>query len=198
MDKATGRSRGFGFVDFQDEDGMEAALSMSHEVDGVRVSVSAYTDKQQPPSRGGSRDVSAAAADILNNTLGLVAKQLQAGLTGRGRHEGGRPTAARESPKEQDRLPLRLFVSGLDQSITVDMLQESFGQHGHCECEVVMDKYSGRSRGFGFVQYFNEDDAAAAADSTNFVNGRRVEVSECFGKGSSRGSTSGSIRSSPY
>merc|ERR1719189_1282558 len=84
MDRATGRSRGFGFVDFQDERAMDAALSTSHEVDGVRVSVSAYAEKQGMPQqqqqssrhggRGASLDVSAAAADILNNTVGLVAK----------------------------------------------------------------------------------------------------------------------------
>lgn len=202
MDKQSGRSRGFGFVDFQDEETMEAALSMTHEVDGVKVSISAYADRGQPgpPQRqprqapGGRGEVSAAAANIINSTVEMVAK-LQAGFGGR-QGDGGQPRAM----PEPEAKPSKLFITGLDQHITAEMLSDAFSQYGDCECEVVVDKQSSRSRGFGFVQYFSQGDSTAAAEAADhFVNGRRVEVSECFGAGSSsKTSASRSARSAPY
>jgi len=56
MDKASGRSRGFGFVNFTDEATMEAVLTVPHQVDGVAITCSRYS--KRPPAarcRPGSR-----------------------------------------------------------------------------------------------------------------------------------------------
>ena len=54
----------------------------------------------------------------------------------------------------------RLFVGGLPFSLTNPQLEEMFSQYGTIvNCTIITDKYSGQSKGFGFVEL--EDDAAA-------------------------------------
>ena len=74
-----------------------------------------------------------------------------------------------------------LFVGSLPFSTTDDELKELFAQFGEViRANVVMDRDSGRSRGFGFVE-MTEDDAAATAikqlDGSE-LQGRRITVSE--------------------
>jgi len=52
-DGATGRSRGFGFVNFSDPAVMDLMLTMDHEIDGVKVRVSAYGEHQKDAGGGG-------------------------------------------------------------------------------------------------------------------------------------------------
>jgi len=54
MDGATGRSRGFGFVNFFEDFAYSTVLSMSHEIDGFQVRVAAHngTGKGRPPPGG--------------------------------------------------------------------------------------------------------------------------------------------------
>ncbi len=58
-----------------------------------------------------------------------------------------------------------IFVAGLDFGITSSELQDLFAQHGKVVvAKVVSDKYSGQSRGFGFV------DMESAADAQSCIN----------------------------
>jgi len=46
----------------------------------------------------------------------------------------------------------KLYVGGLPYSVTEEQLQELFSAHGTVEsARVISDKYTGQSRGFGFV-----------------------------------------------
>ena len=59
--------------------------------------------------------------------------------------------------------------------------QETFEAHGKVvSAKVVTDRYTGRSRGFGFVEMENEDEANAAVTALNNseLNGRNIIVSE--------------------
>lgn len=57
-----------------------------------------------------------------------------------------------------------LFVAGLEWSITSEELQEIFSAHGSVEsAKVITDKFTGRSKGFGFV------DMATAEDAENCI-----------------------------
>jgi RNA recognition motif-containing protein len=61
-----------------------------------------------------------------------------------------------------------LFVAGLDFGITNTELQELFAQHGTVKtAKVVTDKYSGQSKGFGFVDMENVNDAQACIKALN-------------------------------
>jgi RNA recognition motif-containing protein len=75
----------------------------------------------------------------------------------------------------------RLYVGNLPYNFTSQDLQQLFGPHGVVRtAEVIMDRVTGRSRGFGFVEM--ESDAASqsaiAALHEKDVGGRRVTVNE--------------------
>jgi len=75
----------------------------------------------------------------------------------------------------------RLFVGNLSFNTTRDQLQQAFGAHGTVlDADVVMDKFSGRSRGFGFVTMETQEGADAAIKSMHGVelDGRELTVNE--------------------
>jgi RNA recognition motif-containing protein len=61
-----------------------------------------------------------------------------------------------------------LYVGNLSWSATADDLLDLFGQYGKvARAQVVIDRETGRSRGFGFVEMENDDEAQRAIDSLN-------------------------------
>mmetsp|Transcript_8152 Transcript_8152/g.14521 ORF Transcript_8152/g.14521 Transcript_8152/m.14521 type:complete len:100 (-) Transcript_8152:276-575(-) len=76
----------------------------------------------------------------------------------------------------------RLFVGNLSWSTTDQSLMRAFqdavGQEQVSDAKVIMDRYSGRSRGFGFVSFVNEDACEKALGMMNgtSVDGREVRV----------------------
>jgi len=73
----------------------------------------------------------------------------------------------------------RLFVGNLSYSVTDSTLQESFGRFGNVvSASVVVDKMSGRSRGFGFVELSSDAEAERAVSEMNGteIDGRPVNV----------------------
>lgn len=75
----------------------------------------------------------------------------------------------------------KMFVGGLPYSVTGERLREAFSVHGTVEsADVVADRFSGQSRGFGFVEMSTEDEAAAAIRAMNDtdLDGRRITVAE--------------------
>jgi RNA recognition motif-containing protein len=60
----------------------------------------------------------------------------------------------------------KLFVGNLAWEVTAQDLRDHFGEHGEIsDAFVATDKMSGRSRGFGFVEFATEEAAAAAKDA---------------------------------
>jgi len=75
----------------------------------------------------------------------------------------------------------KLYVGGLPYSTTQDGLQQGFAAAGNVVSAIVItDKMSGRSKGFGFVEFETEDEAAKAIEMFNGKDfeGRRITVSE--------------------
>jgi cold-inducible RNA-binding protein len=75
----------------------------------------------------------------------------------------------------------KLFVGGVPWATTSDDLSQLFGQYGQVTSAVVItDKMTGRSRGFGFVEFANDADADAAIAGQNEkeFNGRTLVVKE--------------------
>jgi hypothetical protein len=48
---------------------------------------------------------------------------------------------------------LKAYVGGVSWNIDDQALHEAFARFGECEAKIMQDKYTGRSRGFGFVTY---------------------------------------------
>ena len=59
----------------------------------------------------------------------------------------------------------KLYVGNLSYEVTEDELNQLFSQCGQvAEAKIVMDRDSGRSKGFGFVEMINDDEAMHAVD----------------------------------
>ena len=75
----------------------------------------------------------------------------------------------------------KLYIGGLPYSTTEDQLREAFSQAGAVSsAAIIMDRMSGRSKGFGFVEMTNDDDAQKAIDMWNGKDfgGRTLTVNE--------------------
>ncbi|MFH1283093.1 MAG: RNA-binding protein [bacterium] len=84
----------------------------------------------------------------------------------------------------------KLFVGNLPFSITEDNLCSMFKSHGEVSsANLITDKFSGQSRGFGFVEMSSDDEAAAAIEKMNgsSVEGRKIIVNEAKPKGEQSG-----------
>lgn len=75
----------------------------------------------------------------------------------------------------------KLYVGNLSYDTTEDQLRDHFAQFGSVQsARIISDKYSGRSKGFGFVEMESEDGAQKAIDGTNGkdFSGRAIVVNE--------------------
>lgn len=73
----------------------------------------------------------------------------------------------------------RLFVGGLSYSINDDQLRDLFAQYGDIvDVKVITDKFTGRSKGFGFVEMANDEEADKAISELNDkeIDGRKIAV----------------------
>jgi len=79
----------------------------------------------------------------------------------------------------------KLFVGGLSFDTTDDGLREGFARFGEItEAKVITDRDTGRSRGFGFVTYTDEQAAQKAIAELNGTefDGRTIKVNEAEDK----------------
>ncbi len=75
----------------------------------------------------------------------------------------------------------KLYVGNLDYSVTQDQLKEHFAQAGSVvDVAVITDRYSGRGKGFGFVEMATEEEAKKAIEMFNEKDfgGRNIVVNE--------------------
>jgi len=91
----------------------------------------------------------------------------------------------------------KLYVGGLPYSVTDGKLQEMFSEYGSVEsARVIADKFTGQSRGFGFVEMGSGTEAQKAISSLNGTDleGRRLTVNEAKSLGGRHGRTGGHNR----
>eukprot|EP00930_Biecheleria_cincta_P074978 TRINITY_DN62178_c0_g1_i1.p2 TRINITY_DN62178_c0_g1~~TRINITY_DN62178_c0_g1_i1.p2 ORF type:complete len:348 (-),score=59.48 TRINITY_DN62178_c0_g1_i1:49-1065(-) len=157
-DRETGRSRGFGFITFEDPGSANAAIAMpSQSLDGRTVSVKKAV-RDAPPAGAG----------------------MGAGGAGMGSSSGD--TGAQDSSSGEYNA-VKIFVGGLPPSVDYDKLTAYFSKFGTIEDAVVMmDASTQRSRGFGFVTFSNNSavEAVMAVYKTNEIEGKWVEVKRCI------------------
>lgn len=75
----------------------------------------------------------------------------------------------------------RLFIGGLPYATTEDELREMFAKIGPVStCTIIIDKFTGRSKGFGFIEFENDADADKAVKELNGIDmgGRKIVVNE--------------------
>ena len=97
-------------------------------------------------------------------------------------------------------MPTKLYVGNLAYSVTNEDLEALFSQAGKVDsATVVVDKFSGQSRGFGFVEMADSNEAARAIEEFNEteLKGRAIRVNEARpreGGGGPRGGAGGGGR----
>lgn len=75
----------------------------------------------------------------------------------------------------------KLFVGGISWNLTEEQLKEAFSKIGEVEeAKIIIDRVSGRSKGFGFVTMKTVEDAKKAVEEMNGVelDGRAITVNE--------------------
>jgi RNA recognition motif-containing protein len=75
----------------------------------------------------------------------------------------------------------KLYVGSLPYSTTEQQLSELFGQHGSVQsAKVITDRFTGQSRGFGFVEMATDEEAQKAIAALNGaeLGGRTLVVNE--------------------
>lgn len=79
----------------------------------------------------------------------------------------------------------KLFVGSLDYGVTDQQLNDLFSEYGTVEsAKVIVDRETNRSRGFGFVEFSNDEEAKAAMEALNGEEhqGRTLVVNEARAK----------------
>lgn len=74
---------------------------------------------------------------------------------------------------------MNIFVAKLSYQTSEETLKKLFEEFGEVEsAKIIFDKLAGRSKGFGFVEMPNDDEALAAIDKLNdqVVDGRNIVV----------------------
>lgn len=83
---------------------------------------------------------------------------------------------------------MKLFIGSLPYEMSEEELRELFEAHGEVlSVKIIIDRDTGRSKGFGFVEYSSEDDARDAINKLNnsSVKGRNIVVNEAREKSAS-------------
>jgi RNA recognition motif-containing protein len=76
---------------------------------------------------------------------------------------------------------MRLYVGNLNYRATEDELRELFGAYGEvASVAIIMDRETGRSKGFGFVEFTSDEDGRAAIEALDNkeIGGRTLKVNE--------------------
>lgn len=74
---------------------------------------------------------------------------------------------------------MNIYIGNFSYDVTGDDLQAIFGAFGQVEsAKVIRDKFSGESKGFGFVEMPNKAEALAALQGITEIKGRKVTINE--------------------
>ena len=89
---------------------------------------------------------------------------------------------------------MKLYVGNLSFDTSESDLRSAFEAHGTVDSvAVVSDKFTGRSRGFGFIEMNNDEEAKAAMTGMNEkeLDGRKLNVNEARPREDNRGGGGG-------
>ncbi len=76
---------------------------------------------------------------------------------------------------------MNIYVGNLNYNLSEDELREIFEEFGEVNsAKIIIDKYSGRSKGFGFVEMSDDEEAnsAIAALNDKEIQGRNMKVNQ--------------------
>ncbi len=89
---------------------------------------------------------------------------------------------------------MKIYVGNMSYETSEEDLKQSFEAFGKVEsATIIKDKFSGQSKGFGFVEMFSKSEAQSAIDGLNDkeLKGRKLKVNEARPRTESRGGRGG-------
>lgn len=92
---------------------------------------------------------------------------------------------------------MNIFVAKLNYDTSSESLEDLFASFGDVKsCKIIFDRETGRSKGFGFVEMSNDEEAQNAIDQLNELEfeGRTIVVKEAEDRGNNRGGGRGGNR----
>lgn len=168
-DSATGRSRGFGFLTFKDPKTVNTVMVKEHFLDGKIVRSSLFDISPGGQKRLGTFSSSRRTAYWLNQNL-LYGSQID---------------PKRAIPRDEQEKTAKIFVGGVSQEATEEDFEGFFAHFGRVvDATLMMDKDTGRPRGFGFVTF--DSDAAVERCLENQpleILGKQIEVKRAQPRG---------------
>jgi len=96
----------------------------------------------------------------------------------------------RHSTIQQGRMNMRIYVGNLSYEVTEEQLRQEFQAYGEvASVSVMTDKYTGRPKGFGFVEMASKTESEAAISGLNgkMLEDRTIVVNEARPRTDSRG-----------
>ena len=93
----------------------------------------------------------------------------------------------RAIPRDEQEKTSKIFVGGVSQETTDQEFKDYFAQFGRVvDATLMMDKDTGRPRGFGFVTFENEDGVEACLKTSLEIHGKPIEVKKAQPRGNLR------------
>lgn len=89
---------------------------------------------------------------------------------------------------------MKIYVGNMSYDVTEDDLRQALEQFGEVESvTIITDKYSGRSKGFGFAEMASKEEGQSAIDGLNDTDlkGRTLNVNEARPRTENRGGRGG-------
>lgn len=167
-DGASGRSRGFGFLTFRDPRTVNIVMVKEHYLDGKIVRPSISTSTKAPSKRSHPSSGSSHLIKI---------------------------DPKRAIPRDEQEKTSKIFVGGVSQDATEQDFKEYFMQYGRVvDATLMIDKDTGRPRGFGFVTFDNESAVDATLQGDLRILGKPIEVKKAQPRGNMRDEDDGAGR----
>ncbi|KAI9788923.1 MAG: hypothetical protein M1816_006488 [Peltula sp. TS41687] len=161
-DGSTGRSRGFGFLTFKDPKTVNSVMVKEHYLDGKIVRTAVSTSKIHARPREKSKSLSSQVK------LAKIDPK-------------------RAIPRDEQERTSKIFVGGVSQEATEQEFKEFFMQFGRVlDATLMIDKDTGRPRGFGFVTFDSEAAVESALSQPLEIHGKAIEVKKAQPRGNVR------------
>ncbi|KAM3076620.1 hypothetical protein ACMFMG_007425 [Clarireedia jacksonii] len=175
-DGASGRSRGFGFLTFKDARTVNIVMVKEHYLDGKIVRPDLLTQTNSSffsPFKFSSHSSSPSSPCYLARN--------------KSSHAYFKIDPKRAIPRDEQERTSKIFVGGVSQDATEQDFKEYFMQFGRVvDATLMMDKDTGRPRGFGFVTFDSETAVEACLNSPLEILGKPIEVKKAQPRGNMR------------
>lgn len=170
-DGASGRSRGFGFLTFKDPKVVNTVMVKEHFLDGKIVRPNSHEDSVEKQVTLGSTPPSRLERYRQKRNKCL--------------HIGAQIDPKRAIPRDEQEKTSKIFVGGVSQEATEDDFTTYFEQFGRVvDATLMMDKDTGRPRGFGFVTFDSEAAVERVLEHQPLeIMGKAIEVKKAQPRG---------------